>query len=645
MKDGAPYKRGLPDVPYTLRIIWTWLRHALIQGSRSLGGRLLYVLLGLSVVLLLIQVQEHEARLASRRMLLREGNLRAAQAAAETFRRSLHQLHYTQRLLAITTLSPRMAEDQVGAYVREVRDQYPGMASIQVIDPLGTIRFASPEVGFKNTVASEPFFQALSPSSPHVLEFIPGDPSQEARVRVTSLATGNDGLALGAVSMELYRTGLSEFLPSSEPQRSEILLDGQGRLVFATAEMASTVAVRLEALRGGPPGRTAAFLEFRAPGEGNVMATAVSVPETDWALVSLRQEDAALSPVNQDTRIAIFLTLAVLVTLAGAMVIVLRVSLRPLDRLSAAALRLGSDARRSGGSEVSLPPLAAEVREFERLVSAFNSMSADLEATHRQLRAAGAQLERANFDLQERVRARELELESEHQKVLRAERLSTLGLLSSAIAHDLRNPLNTIGLGVYWLQARLAQQSDQRVNAKLETIAAELRRSEQIIRTLLAFARTGEPERQAVDLNALADEVLAVIDPPPGISLSVDLQPDVPEVPADRAQLFQVLENLIRNAVQAMPEGGSVRVRTYLQGDLVGVDVADTGPGVSEELQASIFEPLVTTKSTGTGLGLALCKRIIDAHGGRITLDSRPGEGATFQIVLPLSVPVPRAEG
>jgi two-component system NtrC family sensor kinase len=312
----------------------------------------------------------------------------------------------------------------------------------------------------------------------------------------------------------------------------------------------------------------------------------------------------------------------VVVVLGIAMILLLRISLQPVYAVSAGARLLGA-----GDLSLRLPP--PQVAEFEGVVVAFNRMAGQLESTRNDLLDA-------NRELESRVRDRTTALEGEHRRRLAAERLSTLGLLSSAIAHDLRNPLNTIGLAAQSLELRLEAGQDEKVAERLATIRRELARAERIIRTLLGFARTGEPVLQPTDVNSLVREVVGVIDAPEIVDVRLDLEPEMPAVPVDRDQLFQVLENLIRNAIQVMYEGGRVAVATRTRDGRCLVSVQDTGPGVPEELQAEIFEPLVTTRSTGTGLGLALAKRIVEAHGGRIWLESAVGAGATFRIELPV---------
>jgi len=123
--------------------------------------------------------------------------------------------------------------------------------------------------------------------------------------------------------------------------------------------------------------------------------------------------------------------------------------------------------------------------------------------------------------------------------------------------------------------------------------------------------------------------------PPPGVELIREIEPGLPAVRADRDQILQVLLNLVRNAVEAMPDGGPVRVTARREGEAVVFSVTDSGPGISPEDLPRVFEPYFTTKEGGTGLGLAIARRIAEEHGGRLDLESTPGRGATFTLRLP----------
>lgn len=611
-------------MPHTVRIILTWLRHIFARELRSLRGRLLYTLLGLLITLLAVEFWQHGVRLQSRESLLRQGHKQAADASASTFRRSLDQIYRQQRLIGKTILSGRMVEEQYQPYLEDMAAEYGSIASLQVIGTDGTVRNSVPPVTYRNSVLQEPFFQALTPQRPRYLsDLYPGTDQSIPRFRIASLVTDDSNAPLGIVSMEFYDHAVLDLLSRWSNGQTEVLLDGQGHAVFTTQGSGLVRAVQSD-----PDFARAAATHRAGPVDvaisptDELMGFATPIPDTSWTLAYLRPERESLEVVQRDMQTSVLVAVFVVLALGAAISTVIWVSMRPLVRLSAATRMLGN-------LDLGFRLPRGEVEEFEPLVESFNRMAGDLERAHRELTEA-------NRDLEERVMERTRQLEAEHDKVLRAERLSTLGLLSSAIAHDLRSPLNTIALNTHWVRAYLGSSMDEKMDAKLQTVERELRRAERIIQTLLAFARTGEPKRQPTDLNRLVSEVAEANEPPPVIDLQVDLDPRMPTVAVDPAQLFQVLENLIKNAVQAMPEGGLVRVTTEVQHATCFIRVSDTGPGIPPELLDTVFEPLVTTKHTGTGIGLALCKRIVDAHGGTLTVRSELGAGATFQVDLPL---------
>lgn len=620
------------------RIVFAWIERQIGRGrallrseSRSLRGRLLLILLVTLALLAGLEMREHALRVADRRSLLAHRHARAAVTAAATFLGNLEQLYRSQRLIAEAALAGRLQPDQVEAYLEDVRFHYDGLASVRLVAPTGVVLFAAPPPGFDNDVSDEPFFRALQ--DPSVSRYLSGvysiGPEEEDRVLVASRVDHPNGRTLGFVAMEFYTSALRDFLPPPGAREVELLLDPTGRPAYSTrGEALDPVVPRNPDLLRAVRFREETPVRLELPGE-ELVGYAVPVGATGWVVAYLRPDQEALAAIGADTRLSMFLLILVIAGLSVAVLAVVGTSLRPLRRLAIAAQKLGS-----GDLSYRLPP--AEIREFEPIVAAFNRMADRVESAQREL------LE-ANRELENRVRERTLQLEEEHRKRLRAERLSTLGLCCSAIAHDLRNPLNTVSLCAQWLRARMGSGADERTRERLDTLEREVRRADRIIRNLLAFARTGEPRREPVDVRALVRELLDVTDLPPDIAADVRIDPTLPEVPADRDQLFQVLENLLLNAVQAMPEGGRVRIEAVRFGERVQLLVADTGPGVPEEMREEIFEPLVTTKRGGTGIGLALCKRIVEAHGGTISLAGSEEPGAAFRVELPLVAPEPEA--
>jgi signal transduction histidine kinase len=244
------------------------------------------------------------------------------------------------------------------------------------------------------------------------------------------------------------------------------------------------------------------------------------------------------------------------------------------------------------------------------------------------------------------ARTRELknsleELAAAHDQLIRQERLAAIGELASTIGHELRNPLGVISNALYLLRGDIAKAPTESSSRHLATAEREVSAATVIVSDLLEFARQRDPVMTDVDTGALLDEAIAVLPPPTGITVD-RIGPTTPVVAvADRDMLRQVLLNLVGNAYQAMPEGGIVTVGVSDGGDTAQLQVSDTGIGMTEDVRSKLFEPFFTTKARGVGLGLAVSKRIVDAHGGSISVDSQPGAGSTFTVSLP-KMRVPR---
>jgi signal transduction histidine kinase len=214
----------------------------------------------------------------------------------------------------------------------------------------------------------------------------------------------------------------------------------------------------------------------------------------------------------------------------------------------------------------------------------------------------------------------------------RTERLSTYGQLVASIGHDLRNPLGVIESSLFILRSRVG--NDERVHKHLDRIGGQLVVANDIITNLLDIIRNRPVTREHVDLAAVMADVTESVPRPEGVALAA-AGLDGAGVQGDRGQLRQVFVNLLTNAVEAASPRGEVRVRASRDPDGVSVEVEDTGPGVDPSIARRLFEPLITTKHHGTGLGLALVKRIVERHGGTVSYARADGGGARFTVRLP----------
>lgn len=264
---------------------------------------------------------------------------------------------------------------------------------------------------------------------------------------------------------------------------------------------------------------------------------------------------------------------------------------------------------------------------------------------------ASQRLAEMNRTLEQRVMERTSDLQhandrliDAHDQLVRTEKLAAIGELSAGVAHDLRNPLGAIKNAIYYLNGKLLNSQSANENPRipefLKIIEDEVGHSNKIITDLLDFARISTPTFSPTDLGTLVQDCLGKIAVKEGIYINVldHHHEELLEVQVDGQQLHRVFQNLILNAQDAMPDGGVITISTIKAGGNAEVAVSDTGEGIEPELMSKIFDPLFTTKTKGTGLGLAVCQQIVSKHGGTIKVESRPGKGATFKVTLPLSV-------
>lgn len=227
-------------------------------------------------------------------------------------------------------------------------------------------------------------------------------------------------------------------------------------------------------------------------------------------------------------------------------------------------------------------------------------------------------------------------LETEEQ-LRRADRLSALGELSVGMAHEIRNPLGSIR-GTAEILRDGTSKTDERYEFS-EILVKEVDRLERVVRDFLNFARPTEKDLRSVSISEALQEVVTLTRQQ-AVKSHVDIRLDeageLPMVSGDFEQYKQAFLNLVLNAIQVMPSGGTLDIACERLDGHLRITFTDSGPGIPEELQDRIFNPFYTTRNDGTGLGLAITHRIIDANGGKLSVQSRPGEGACFIVDLPL---------
>jgi signal transduction histidine kinase len=234
-------------------------------------------------------------------------------------------------------------------------------------------------------------------------------------------------------------------------------------------------------------------------------------------------------------------------------------------------------------------------------------------------------------------------LEYEEEKS-RSEGVEITKHLAAGIAHEIKNPINTVGLIADYLQTNLSPDDPEKRYEfyKLsENMKNELKRINRIVEGFLRLTKPDLFNFKIEDINKIIRDTVSILEPEiikNGVKLSLNLHDGIPPVKADRDKLNQVFSNLLINAVEAMPRGGNIEVSTEkLGGEIVRVEISDTGIGIPKEDKSKIFSPYYTTKKQGFGLGLSLIHNIVQKHSGKINVNSNKGGGARFEILLPVS--------
>jgi len=315
-------------------------------------------------------------------------------------------------------------------------------------------------------------------------------------------------------------------------------------------------------------------------------------------------------------------------------------------RAPLAELRAGTE--RVGSGDLGYQLEVHSEDELADVARSFNAMS-------RQLCEAREEIDTWTKTLEMRVEEKSAQLNAAHEQMVRVEKMASIGKLAAVVAHEVNNPLAGILMYAKLLTKRMSRENPAHKETleMLEIIESESRRCGEIVKNLLSFARTKPLAQEFVDLNTIIERCIKLVQHKltlVNIETHLDLQEDLPYIRSDGNQITQVVLTLVMNAVEAMPRGGALSLKTRVEKDGSGVqiEVRDNGTGMPPEVLANVFEPFFTTKEGGhsLGLGLAISHTIVERHRGDIAVESQPGQGTKFTIRLPLaSPPVDAAAG
>jgi two-component system NtrC family sensor kinase len=444
-------------------------------------------------------------------------------------------------------------------------------------------------------------------------------------------------------------------LRSAKDIRNLKLFDGRGRIYYSSdrKEIGRRVETTDRACRGchggkGPAGALSEagqwttyrgedgsnMLSFITPvsNEPSCFTAACHVHSPERRVLGILAADFSLASVDEKIRKQTIDTTLYALALMGTISVVLFLILRKFVLKPVTGLSDAMTTAAQGDLGRRVTPVSRD--EIGLLVRTFNGMLEEL-------RTAREKMEDWTASLEREVAKKSKELKSSQDRLIEAEKLAALGRLTADVAHEIRNPLTAIGGFARRLQKRAAGEKEKE---RADLIVTEVNRLERILRDILTFSRDARSHLEKHPVGDIVHEVVNLhraLFSEQAISIEVAVDTDLPPILIDKDQVKQALTNLIANAHDAMPSGGTVKIAagTDSLNDVpyVFLQVSDTGHGIEEDKLQLIFEPFFTTKEQGrgTGLGLSITRKIIEEHGGFIKAESAPGKGAAFSLYFP----------
>jgi signal transduction histidine kinase len=463
-----------------------------------------------------------------------------------------------------------------------------------------------------------------------------------------AIANPSNNQTNGVIIAKLSLNGLSGILRTSFPPSTHTqvaVIDSNGFLVAHSNSEEVTkpdaklpddileVLLRNDAKSGGG--------EIVLNSSERVLGAFAEVNTLQWVVYIQRSVSVAYEASQKmlhRTYKVIFIVMIFVLFLGYAVSLVIT---QPILALREAAIKLGE------GDFDYLPDLNMPNDEIGELAHTFVQMSEALKVKNAEIVSAQEELHRLNRSLENRVEARTRELRSAQDELIKKERLAAIGQMASVVGHEIRNPLAVINNSTYFIKTKLshAGEVEPKITKHLSIIESEIKQANGIINEILGFARTKDLNPRVQPLHSYLEDLIMSFPFPEHIEFVKEFATENPIVNVDTDELTQALRNLMNNGIEVMPEKGTLTMRTVIEDNFVRIDIQDAGSGIPKDVLEKIFAPFFTTKARGTGLGLAVVKKVIDRHKGKVDATSEVGKGTCFKLFLPLSAKLPKVPG
>ncbi|MBI3505134.1 MAG: HAMP domain-containing protein [Proteobacteria bacterium] len=544
--------------------------------------------------------------------------------------------------------NPAGAVDRQNQALNLLMQAHPPLMELSVIDQSGREllrkgRFLGPTPPMRN-FADEPAFKGAQAKYEYIgsLERFAGlYPTLTLAVPIVdhrSTPAQQVGVLLGKLSLNGLSQMLNQQFPPEAGPREAAVVSADG---FLVAHSNHNVIYKLDAKL--PKEITDVILtQTNDKGSGEIslgdgtklLGAYAEVRDLGWVVYVQEPVEYAYAAVPEMTSKTLkVLSWVIVVTILLSLAVAGHIT-QPIRILRQAADRLGK------GQFEELPEMVMTSDEIGDLAQTFLQMAESLREKTGELVHAKEELEKFTKFLERRVEARTRELKAAQDELIAKERLAAIGQMASVVGHEIRNPLAVINNSTYFIKTKLGSDGatlDPKIVKHIAIIESEIKQANSIINEILTFSRSRPLNLVIVAVNNFLDEILSVHPFPANVQPVKEFTPANPTVNIDADEMRQAIRNLIGNGVEVMPNGGAIKIVTEMvEGSWVRIDISDQGSGIPPDILEKIFAPFFTTKARGTGLGLAVVRKVVDRHKGKVDVVSTVGKGTTFRIFLPI---------